>query len=91
NLGDRVTILGENAGIHLMVRLHTNLSDEDVITSAAQMGVELVTAQRYYLEGNGTSEFVLGYSNLSEEKIQEGVYRLAQALGYLEVKINDNY
>jgi GntR family transcriptional regulator/MocR family aminotransferase len=91
NLGDRVTILGENAGIHLMVRLHSNLSDEDVITSAAQLGVELVTAQRYYLEGNGTSEFVLGYSNLSEEKIQEGVYRLAQALGYLEVKINDNY
>jgi GntR family transcriptional regulator/MocR family aminotransferase len=80
NLGDRVTILGENAGIHLMVRLHTDFSEQEVVAKAAKRGVELVAAQRYYLAGNGTSEFVLGYSNLTEEKINEGVYRLAQVL-----------
>ncbi len=37
HLGDRATILGENAGIHLMVRLHTNLSDEEIICRASQI------------------------------------------------------
>lgn len=80
DLGDRVTILGENAGMHLMVRFHTNLSDQEVVEASAARGVKLVTAQRYYLEGNGTSNFVIGYSNLSEEEISEGVSRLAQVL-----------
>ena len=91
NLGDRITILGENAGMHLMVRFQTNLSDQEIVEASAAKGVKLVRAQRYYLQGNGTSEFVIGYSNLSEEEITEGVFRIAQALGYFKVKINDNY
>ncbi|HEY9821352.1 MAG TPA: PLP-dependent aminotransferase family protein, partial [Candidatus Sericytochromatia bacterium] len=75
-----VTILGENAGIHLMVRLHTHLSDKEIVAKAAQQGVELVNAQRYYMEGTGKCEFVIGYSDLTEEKITEGIYKLAQVL-----------
>ena len=80
HLGQRVTILGENAGIHLMVRLHTHLSDKEIVAKAAQQGVELVNAQRYYMEGTGKCEFVIGYSDLTEEKITEGIYKLAQVL-----------
>jgi GntR family transcriptional regulator / MocR family aminotransferase len=79
--GNQVTILGENAGLHLMVQFHTDFSDQEVVAKAAERGVKLVTAQRYYLKNAGKSEFVIGYSNLSEEKISEGVFRLAQALG----------
>lgn len=78
--GEQVTILGENAGLHLMVRLHTNFSDQEVVNKAAVKGVKLVTAQRYYLKDALKCEFVLGYSNLSEEEIIEGVLRLSQAL-----------
>ena len=80
HLGQRVTILGENAGIHLMVRLHTHLSDKEIVAKAAQQGVELVNAQRYYIEGAGKCEFVIGYSDLTEAKITEGICRLAQVL-----------
>lgn len=80
HLGEQVTILGENAGIHLMVRLHTQLSDEAVIDRAAQVGVGLVSAQPYYLEAKRTGEFVFGYAELNEQQIQEGIRRLAQAL-----------
>lgn len=78
--GEQVTILGENAGLHLMVRFHTDLNEQEVVDKAAQKGVKLISAQRYYLQDALKCEFVIGYSNLSESEITEGVFRLAQAL-----------
>lgn len=78
--GKQVTILGENAGIHLMVRFNIDFSDQEVVTKAQQRGVKLATAQQYYLKDALKCEFVLGYSNLTEEEISEGVFILAQVL-----------
>ncbi len=79
-LGQWVTILGENAGIHLMVRLHTSLSDEEIVHKTLQAGVELVPAQTYYLGTGRSGEFIFGYAELNESQIQEGIRRLAQVL-----------
>jgi GntR family transcriptional regulator/MocR family aminotransferase len=79
-LGQNVTILGENAGMHLMVQFHTSLSDKEIVFRAAQMDVGLVSASPYYLNPGKIGEFILGYTGLSQEKIQEGVRRLAQVL-----------
>jgi GntR family transcriptional regulator/MocR family aminotransferase len=80
HLGQQVTILGENAGIHLMVRLHTALSDEEVVHRAALFGVGLVPAQPYYLGVGRKGEFIFGYAELNESQIQEGICRLPQVL-----------
>lgn len=80
HFGDRVEILGENAGMHLMARLQTPFDDGEVAQRAAAAGVGLVSARLYYLGEAPTDEFVLGYSGLSERRIQEGVRRLAKAL-----------
>ena len=80
HLGDRVTILGENAGIHLMVRLHTELSDEEIICGASQMGVGMSTAKPYYLNAAPKGEFIFGYSALTVQQIQESIRSLAQVL-----------
>jgi GntR family transcriptional regulator/MocR family aminotransferase len=77
---DRLEIVGENAGMHVMVRLQTGLSDEEVVHRAAQVGVGLVSSQIYYLGESSSGEFVLGYAGLSERRIQEGIRRLAKAL-----------
>ena len=79
-LGQQMTILGENAGIHLMVRFHTSLSDQEIVDRALQVGVGLVPAQPYYLSGDQRSEFIFGYAELNESQIQEGIRRLAQVL-----------
>lgn len=81
HFGDRVEILGDNAGMHLMVRLRTKLSDEEVVRRARDEGVGLVSARLYYLKDARADEFVLGYASLSERKIQEGVRRLAKVVG----------
>ncbi|PMB44149.1 aspartate aminotransferase [Fischerella thermalis CCMEE 5330] len=78
--GERVTILGEKAGLHLMVKLHTQLTDEEIIEGAASLDVGMISAQPQYLRGNVTGEFIFGYSELTQQQIREGICRLAKVL-----------
>ncbi|WP_088889255.1 PLP-dependent aminotransferase family protein [Leptolyngbya ohadii] len=80
HLGDRVVILGEQAGIHIMVKLQTSWNDAEVIQRASEAGVGLESAQPYYLQGIDRGEFILGYGDLDSETIAMGIDRLAQAL-----------
>jgi GntR family transcriptional regulator/MocR family aminotransferase len=78
--GGAVTILGENSGMHLMIRLRTKWTDTEVTARATAAGVGLLSARIYYLGAGRDDEFVLGYAMLSERKIQAGIRRLAKAL-----------
>lgn len=75
--GQKVTISGENAGIHLTIEIKTNLNDEEAIEKARQVGVGLTSLQKYYLQTKNKGEFLLGYSELDEWQIKEGIRRLA--------------
>lgn len=77
---DDAEVLGENAGMHLMVSLRTKFSDDEIVQRAAEVGVGLVSAKIYYFDDYHSGQFVLGYAGLSERKIREGVRRLAKAL-----------
>lgn len=78
--GDRVTIVGENSGMHLMVRFNNRLGNDQILQRAEEAGVGLTDARLYYLRSGGEGEFVFGYSALSERKIQEAIRRLAKVL-----------
>lgn len=78
--GSSVTILGENAGIHLMVKFETSLPDEVVIQRAASVDVGVISAQGYYLTTPKTGEFIFGYAQLDEAQIEQGIQALAQVL-----------
>ena len=76
----RVTIIGENAGIHVMVKIQTALPDEVVIQKAAAVGVGLISAREYYLKRTSQGEFIFGYAQLDEHRIEQGIIRLSQAI-----------
>lgn len=80
--GDKVLILGANAGIHVMVKIQTNLSDELAIEKAAAVGIGLISARGYYLkpQNKNKGEFIFGYAQLEESQIKAGVKKLAQIL-----------
>jgi GntR family transcriptional regulator / MocR family aminotransferase len=78
--GEQVTILGEKAGLHLMVRLHTQLSDEEIIQRATGVGVGLFPASPHYLKAKSTGAVILGYAELNPQQIQTGIRKLAQVL-----------
>ena len=78
--GKRVTILGAKAGIHVMVRIDTNLSDEQAIQKAAAAGIGLISAKGYYLQPQNQGEFIFGYAQLEVTQIEKGIKILAQVL-----------
>ncbi|PAX45856.1 hypothetical protein [Brunnivagina elsteri] len=63
-----------------MVRLQTNLSDDDIIQRAAKVGVGMMSASIQYINPNYSGEFIFGYGELDEQQLVEGVYRLAQVI-----------
>ncbi len=78
--GDKIEISGENAGMHLMVKINTKLTDDQIVQLAALAGVSIGAAYPQYLKHSPGGEFILGYAELNEQKIQEGVRRLAQVI-----------
>lgn len=81
HFGDRAMVFGDTAGIHVLVRLQTPWGDAEMIERAAAAGVGLMSAQPHYFNpGGDRGEFILGYGDLDQGQITDGVERLAQAL-----------
>lgn len=80
HFGERAVIRGDNAGLHLLVQLKTKMSDIEITQRAAKAGVGIISTAEYYSGKGPSGEFILGYGNLTERKIEEGVKRLAKAL-----------
>ncbi|HEY6402122.1 MAG TPA: PLP-dependent aminotransferase family protein [Blastocatellia bacterium] len=83
HFGDRMAVLGENAGMSLMIRLRSGLDDEEIERLARASGVGLLGVRHYYLGQErpaNTGEFLFGYAGLSERRIRDGVRRLAKIL-----------
>src|SRR5262249_20017556 len=78
--GDRASILGDSAGMHLIARLSTGLADDIVVSRAAEVGVELGTSRRCYFGPAPEGEFVFGFAALDERQIREGVRRISRAI-----------
>ncbi len=60
HFGEKATILGEKAGIHLMVRLKTDLRDEKIIQLAAKVDVGMTSASPYYLSTCPKYDYLMG-------------------------------
>ncbi|HEX7038174.1 MAG TPA: PLP-dependent aminotransferase family protein [Pseudomonadales bacterium] len=73
HFGEAAQVLGDAAGMHVMVRF----ADPDVAERARRHKVQLIDAAAYHLEGAPSGAYVLGYAPLGERAIREGVRRLA--------------
>ncbi len=78
--GDRVTILGESAGIHLMAKINTALPDEAIMAIAAAAGIGLISARGYYLQPRYQGEFIFGYGQLETAEIDRGILQLSRII-----------
>ena len=70
--GSSATILGDAAGIHLLVRFASG----SIGARAQRNRVHLASAERYYASGRAPREFIMGFSAISERAIREGITRL---------------
>ncbi len=78
--GTEIIISGELAGFYIMITLKRNITDEDR-KSITENGIEADYAEDYaVIKGKHKNKVVLGYGNLSEAGIEEGVKRLRNAI-----------
>ena len=82
-LGDRVTIEGANAGIHVMMWVNDRPASDvpAMIRAAAERGVGIYPISPYFLEAPERAGFLLGYASMDEQMITAGIERLARVIG----------
>jgi GntR family transcriptional regulator/MocR family aminotransferase len=81
-LGDRVTVSGTNAGIHVLLWLRDVPPGElpTLVGRAAAAGVGVYPSTPCYMTPPPRGELVLAYASMSAEDIRSGIRRLADCL-----------
>lgn len=77
HLDNRVAILGEDAGMHITVRLHDRFDDKEIREVPTLDGKGWVSTHPYYLQNPRYGEFVLGYTDLNYQEIRSLVQSLS--------------
>ena len=75
HFGEAAEILGDQAGMHILVRFR-NLERE---LDPTRDGVRLTSASKYYFSNAPANEYVMGFTAVTERALREGVSRLQRA------------
>lgn len=79
--GTRLTWPAPKGGFFLWVTLPEGVRDTDLLTRALGHGVVFVTGSAFFVDGRGHDTIRLSFSAPPDDRIIEGVARLAAALG----------
>jgi GntR family transcriptional regulator/MocR family aminotransferase len=79
-LGEDFKILGEQAGMHLVVSLPQGLSDRAVAKAAAEVELWTMPLSWCYVRPSKRQGLVLGYGGSSPTEIRAGVRKLAEVI-----------
>lgn len=73
-------IYGDRAGLHIAVEIRSGLPEAEIIKQAKTYGIAIQGMSGYYIAKQETQDknpvLLLGFGNLSEDKIREGIARL---------------
>lgn len=75
---EHITIIGENAGLHVVVKFNLSIEETLLIPLAEKSGIKLYSLYDYYISPpkNYSPTLLMGYATLSEEKIRTGIEKL---------------
>jgi GntR family transcriptional regulator/MocR family aminotransferase len=77
----KLRVQGMAAGLHLMLDLGPRADERAVVGEALARGIRVMPGSRYRAKpGDGPPALVLGYGGIDEERVPEGVRRLALVL-----------
>ncbi|MDR1184870.1 MAG: hypothetical protein LBK67_08745, partial [Coriobacteriales bacterium] len=81
HLGDRVDIMENGSGLHLLVGVLDGRHQSELIETARRAGVRVYGTNRYWMSGGHPMQnyILAGFSAIPENKIEAGIERLAQA------------
>ena len=72
---------GENAGVHLLLTFPSDISENELIERAEKVNIKVYGLSAYDVckEKKLNPTILLGYANMPEEEIREGVRKLIEA------------
>ncbi|HEY9712142.1 MAG TPA: PLP-dependent aminotransferase family protein, partial [Chroococcales cyanobacterium] len=76
--GANAQVLGDNAGINVLVRFNTTLEDAEIERRARLRGIGVTSTRHEYLTTARQGEFVLNYGGMTEEKLRYALSVLAE-------------
>lgn len=81
HMKEKVEIIGEKSGLHILLKVKNGMSEEELIQSARKMKIKIYPASIHYVKC-ASSEFpmiLLGFGGLTEMQIEEGIQLLKNA------------
>lgn len=81
-ISDKIEIIGENAGLHLLLKVSGSLNEDDLLKRAKKHGIKLYGLSSYFIkedENMPQNMVILGYSNFNELEIESAVKLLGEA------------
>ncbi|MCM3340752.1 PLP-dependent aminotransferase family protein [Paenibacillus sp. MER TA 81-3] len=85
--GERASIIGEDAGFHILMRVDSSRTEQELIRLASAASIRLASASFTWLHPpvNDDLEFFIGFGGIPLERIEEGIRRLSEVwLGTLQ-------
>jgi len=81
HFGDQANIIGQGAGLHIVLELVGNsLNETELINRAQEKNVKLFSLSSTYLhKNNNKSQIMLGFGGMSNHEIDQGIELLYQA------------
>ncbi|MBQ6393418.1 MAG: PLP-dependent aminotransferase family protein [Eubacterium sp.] len=81
-LGDRIAITEKDAGVHFLMKINSPHHEKKIVERALEQGIKLVPISRYYNgeENRFENTFVMNYSSIKVERIEEIAERLYEAM-----------
>ncbi|MBU3570958.1 PLP-dependent aminotransferase family protein [Priestia aryabhattai] len=78
---ENITVSGESAGLHILVRVHNDMNEQQLINAARKQDVSVYGTSRYWLTEvpKQKPHILLGFGSLGKEEIEEGIRRLKKA------------
>jgi len=77
SFSDRLTILEQDAGLHFLLRVKTELSDEALTKALAESGIRIRCLSEYYHDSREDRHcLVVNYSGIKEEDLQKALESL---------------
>lgn len=81
HFADRIQVFGDDAGMHVLIRLNVGLTRDEILDRSQDFSLELVSTNPFYIEEPpAVPEFLVGFTNYTAAEIKSAVATLADAL-----------
>jgi GntR family transcriptional regulator / MocR family aminotransferase len=80
-LGKQVTVIGVDSGLHILLEVHKQMTESELVNLAEKHGVKVYPTSVYYssFDQHYTPKILLGYGGLTEKEMELGVELLKKA------------